>query len=132
MSRTLRTGRIGLEFFWLKSDELNRWQFYSYYENLFSSFVSDNLAGEEDVGNYSCRTRFVSNETESGGTGKAVYCVRAYKDYDDLFDVLYARGTVEHEDRAYVTHYTLAGVPRDIALEFNNKFMESPAWLSSK
>lgn len=132
MSHSLRTGRIGLEYFWLESDELNRWQFYSYYEQLFSSFVSDNRVDEEDVGNYDCRTRFVADESHTGDAGKAIYCVRAYRDYDDLFDVLYARGSIDRKDRAYVAHYTLAGVPRDIALEFNAKFMESSAWLSSK
>lgn len=128
MSQSLSTGRVGLEYFWVQSDELNRWQFYSYYEVLFSSFISDNRAGEDDVGNYQCRTQFVDN----GGTAKTIYCVRAYKDYDDLYDVLYAHGTVDRATRAYIAHYTLAGVPRDAALAFNEKFMESLAWSSSK
>lgn len=121
----LNTGTVEYQSFWLQSEELNVSQFYTMYQDLFASFMPGNSAGEDDVGNFSCQDQFVDG---SLGTDKLVYCVRAYKRFPGLYDVLYLRGSVSKKRQAYISHFTLAGVSREHANTFTRKFMEVIQW----
>lgn len=116
------SGVISYQFFWLEAGELNSSRFQSYYQSLFRRFEPDNRAYEDDVGNYVCDEMFVSDEGD--GKDKLVFCVRAYQKYAGLYDALYLRGSVDREDRAFVSHFTLAGVDKENMNAFLNRFME--------
>ena len=61
-------------------------------------------------------------------SNKSVFCTRAYKDFPKLFDVLYIAISVDRGDQALLSHFTIAGVTQDSALNFTEKFMESISW----
>lgn len=120
------TGSIEYQFFWLQAHKLNSWRFYTYYEKLFQEFVPGNRASEDDVTNFECQdgfTRFASSRQY-----KTLFCLRAYKDYPDLYDVLFLQGTVDHAEKAFVSHFTLAGVSKENSLNFTKRFMEYSQW----
>jgi len=116
------TGVIAYQFFWLEAHELSGPRFLNYYRNLFSAFVPDNRAGEDDVGNYACEERFVVDDNDH--TDKAVLCLRAYREYPSLYDALYLRGSVDDAKQAFISHFTLAGVERDQVGAFLERFQE--------
>ena len=54
---------------------------------------------------------------------RQVFCARAYKDYPQLYDVLFLQGTVDESRAAFISHFTLAGVSRENAKAYARKFM---------
>ena len=120
------TGILEYQFFWLQTDQLNSWQFYSIYEQLFADFAPGNRAGEEDVTEFHCDNNFVTGATER--QSKIVFCTRAYKDYPGLYDSLFLQGSVDSSSKAFISHFTLAGLSRENSLAFARKFMEISQW----
>ena len=118
----LTTGMIGYQFFWMEADRLSAGRFRSYYQNMFSSFAPDNRATKESAGNFVCDESFV--EDPAGHIDKAALCLRAYRQYAGLYDALYLRGSVDMADRAFVSHFTLAGVTQDTIARFLQRFQE--------
>ncbi len=116
----LSTGIISYQFFWLEADKLNTAQFNNYYQALFPNYMPDNSADEDSVTNYSCDEEFVDDSV--GRVDKLVLCVRAYRKYADLYDVLYVRGSVDEADKAFISHFTLAGVERNMLTAFMARF----------
>jgi len=123
------SGIIEYQFFWLEADKLNAPQFYAYYQRLFTDFVPGNKADEKDVGDFNCDDQFViADSVENQRKTKAVFCVRAYKDYPQLYDVLFLQGTVDDSRAAFLSHFTLAGVSQNNARAFVRKFMGVAKW----
>ena len=120
------TGILEYQFFWLETDQLNSWQFYTAYEQLFADFVPGNRASEEDVTEFHCDNNFVTSAT--GRQSKVVFCTRAYKDYPGLYDSLLLQGSVDSSSKAFISHFTLAGLSRENSLAFGRKFMEISQW----
>ena len=61
-------------------------------------------------------------------TNKTVLCLRAYKDFEKLYDVLFVAATLDHSQQGLISHFTLAGVSKESALVFTQKFMDAIAW----
>jgi hypothetical protein len=120
------TGAVEYQFFWLEADKLNSLQFYNFYQNLYADFMPGNRGGEEDVTQFECDNGFVASDT--GRKSKVVICLRAYNDYPELYDMLFLQGTVDHSDKAFLSHFTLAGVSKPNSLAFARKFMEVSQW----
>ena len=131
LNAKFNSGVIEHQFFWLEADKLNQLQFYAYYQRLFSDFAPGNMAREKDVSDYQCDSQFVAAnnvEAQPERKTKAVFCARAYKDYPQLYDVLFLQGTVDDSRAAFISHFTLAGVSRENAKAYARKFMEVAQW----
>ena len=120
------TGILEYQFFWLEADKLNSWQFYAVYENLFGDFAPGNRATEDDVSEFHCDHDFISSASQR--QSKTVLCTRAYKDYRGLYDTVFLQGSVDNSDKAFISHFTLAGVSRENSLRFARRFMEVSQW----
>ena len=120
------TGILEYQFFWLEADKLNSWQFYAVYENLFGDFAPGNRATEDDVSDFHCDHDFISSASQR--QSKTVLCTRAYKDFPGLYDTVFLQGSVDNSDKAFISHFTLAGVSRENSLRFARRFMEVSQW----
>jgi len=116
------TGVIAYQFFWLEAHELGGARFLNYYRSYFDGFLPDNRAGDDDVGEFACKEMFIHDDAQH--TDKVVLCVRAYREYAPLYDVLYLRGSVDESQNAFISHFTLAGVGRDSIAAFLEKFQQ--------
>jgi len=116
----LSTGVIAYQFFWLQADDLSAPRFQSYYRSLYSAFMPDNGADEDNVTNFSCDEMFV--EQTAGAVDKVVLCLRAYRKFSGLYDALYVSGSVDWQDRAFISHFTLAGVEPTTLTAFMDRF----------
>lgn len=126
LNSTFNTGSMEYQFFWLQAHKLNSWRFYNFYQKLFQDFIPGNKASEDDVTNFECQEGFT--RVASVRQYKTLFCLRAYKDYPDLYDVLFLQGTVDDAERAFISHFTLAGVSKSRSLDFTQRFMEYSQW----
>lgn len=123
LNQGFRTGMIEVEYKWAENISLNAVQFSSLLGKLYDRAGPGNRARQTDVGEYVCHEGFVEKPDE-----RAVLCSRAYKKYKGLYDVLYISVTVGHADKGLISHFTLAGVEKDIAMRFVKRFMEASQW----
>ncbi len=125
LGRRFSTGVISYQFFWLEAGQLSAPRFQNYYQMFFENFRPDNMAGEDNVGNFTCGEYFVSDDADDGGNiDKAVLCVRAYRKFEGLYDVFYLRGSIDESRKAFISHFTLAGVERSSVEAFLDRFQQ--------
>ncbi len=123
---SLRTGAIEMEFEWLQSDDFSTNRFYRFLSDGIDGAGAGNLATEEDVTNYRCNTHTVNNRYAV--TTRSILCLRAYKAFDRLYDVLYVAASLDHQQAGLVSHFTLSGVGKSEAMSFTEKFIEAVSW----
>jgi len=129
LSHNFTTGTILYQFNWLESDELNVFQFYNMYQTQIENVYPDNYAGKEDVSNFECRENFhAAGEMDDTTITKGTFCARKYLKYPGLYDVLYIGATVHENNKGLISHFTLAGVNMDTAMQFTRKFLASIRW----
>lgn len=122
----LRTGGIELEFEWLNGKELGQHRFYSLYSRSLVGAGAGNMATKNDVTNYQCEQNKVTNKNQVNS--KTILCLRAYKEFEGLYDVLFIGATLDHDQQGLISHFTLAGVAKESALSFTKQFMDAVAW----
>jgi len=128
VNRNLMTGSMEQQFYWVESDDLNTIQFYEYYQRIFAAYRPGNFGTAKDLGNWDCEENFVQANNLGMERTKAIFCLRAYKKFPGLFDVLFVQGSIDRAQQGFVTHFTLAGTTREMAMAFTTRFMEADVW----
>jgi hypothetical protein len=129
ISSRFHTGAIDYQYAWVTSKELNTMQFHSLFSNLYSSMYTRNRANEDDVTNYQCEQDFVGDgDAGAPEQWRSVFCVRQYKRYPALYDILYMGSLFGKPDKALSSHFALSGVTKDNAMAFTKKFLELQSW----
>jgi len=135
LSDTLQTGAIDYQYGWTTSADLGSLRFHRLLSDSYARMFTRNPAGEDDVTNYQCRTQFVADSNDPDIVYRTVQCVRQYKEYPALFDVLFLSVMLGNDRKSLSSHFALSGVSRENAEAFTRKFMSlatlSPAPLSS-
>lgn len=122
----LQTGTLELEYEWLSSEKLSAAAFYNLFEQGLQSVHPGNAAGKDDVTNYSCQQQRVQNPRQM--QVRVLMCVRAYHAFSDLFDVLLLGASYDRQQQGLISHFTLAGVTRELSQAFSQRFLEAMAW----
>lgn len=126
LNNDFQTGEVEIEFEWLQTDELNTLRFYNFISQSIANAGPGNKANKTDVSNYTCREDLLTNANDV--SQKAVMCLRAYHDFDDLFDVLFISATTDFQQSSLISHFTLSGVSQQSAQRFSRQFMDSVSW----
>lgn len=126
LSSTLDTGPLEIIFGWYESESLNEFQFARVFEQ--NTFVPFNRSGDDDVTEYECAENWVEFENLAPVPFKSNYCLRAYLDYPGLYDVLYVARALMPGSEALYVHYTIAGIGRNKAMEFQRRLLGALAW----
>jgi serine protease Do len=130
LSSEFTTGSVAYQFNWLESEELNSIRFYNMYAAKFAKAYADNDAGKENVTEFVCHEGFIRSTSLSGRrvVTKTTFCVREYKKYRGLFDVLFFGASVHERTAGLISHFTIAGIERDLAMAFMRKFVTNIRW----
>ena len=129
VSARFHTGAIDYQYAWVTSDELNTLQFHTLFSRLYAQMYTRNRAGDDDVTNYQCEQNFVGDESgQRAEQWRSVLCVRQYKKYRQLYDVLYMGSLFGEPDKALSSHFALSGVTKANAMAFTAKFLELQSW----
>ncbi|MGB8839925.1 MAG: serine protease [Aliidongia sp.] len=124
----LNAGLIQLSHTYLRTDDLNSFQ--------FSALVSQHDRGglsanwpQKWLTRQSCRDDFVAGTGERP-VQRIVWCARAYRDFDDLYDVSVTTVTEDRATEAMVSRMTLDGVSFGNAMALSQHFVEGVKWSS--
>lgn len=123
VSQWFQTGMIEVQYKWVENHELTPMQFSTLMQQFYGSARAGNRASEKDVTDYVCHEGFVENPDQ-----RVTLCTRAYRNYKDLYDVLYISTSVGFNDKGLMSHFTLSGVEQKLALQFTRRFMEAGKW----
>ncbi|TLU59933.1 trypsin-like peptidase domain-containing protein [Thalassotalea litorea] len=127
ISDSFSTGKVSMEFHYFEGDDISTWRFYQNYKASITQAAADNQAGKEDVTEFECQHDITSNSNNKL-TNKSIMCVRAYKKYKGLYDIMFLAASVDQTNQALVSHFTLAGVNQTLAQSFTKRFMEASQW----
>lgn len=126
------TGSVEIEYRYMQAKNLSDNKFYHLYQQQIARAGAGNRAGKDDVSEYQCHHDLVMPEstahTSQSINNKSIFCTRAYKDFPGLFDVLYLGASIDKNQQALVSHFTIAGVSQENAMAFTGKFMEAVSW----
>lgn len=107
----------------IADDKLNLARFNSYYEDQFSlPLEAFTNAGESNVTNFDCNSRFVDL---AGKRWKSAFCVRQYKKYPQLYDMHLYMALVGEGRQGMMATQVAQGVSKESALKLARRFMES-------
>jgi hypothetical protein len=121
------TGTMEIEFRTMQAKDIGANKFYHLYQQQIARAGAGNRADKENVTEYQCHNDLVMPENQAINN-KTIFCTRAYKKFPDLFDVLYLSASVDKENQAIVSHFTIAGISQPNALAFTRQFMEAVSW----
>ncbi len=128
INRQMTSGSIEYEFYWFESKNLDDRRFYRYLEKSMSGYPA-NKVGKDDATEFKCEEAFtlLPNVKIPAEQVKSILCARRYKEFSSLFDVFYFR-FAKRDNKALISHFTLAGVTQKSANRFSSKFLENIIW----
>lgn len=119
------SGTVSLQHTYIEGRDLNRYQFASLYESEFDSYMGGAWAGEEHITPFRCH----SDNVQSGElTFKTVFCVRAYRKLEGLYDALLKVAVVGEPQRGLISQLSLFGVSYETATRLSKSYMEAIEW----
>lgn len=121
------TGIIEMQYQYMRTDKINSLKFYHLYQRQINRAAAGNKATKDNVTEFKCHHDLVMPSTQKINN-KSILCTRNYKKFPDLYDVLYLGLSVDHSTQALISHFTIAGIEKDMALAFTKQFMESVSW----
>lgn len=121
------TGVIEMDFQYLQAKQISDTKFYQLFQRRLTRVMPGNKAGKDDVTEFECQHDIVM-PTNQNINNKAVFCTRAYKDFANLYDILYLGISIDKDNQALLSHFTLAGVSQQSSQAFTKQFMESVSW----
>ncbi|MEM8563891.1 MAG: S1C family serine protease [Pseudomonadota bacterium] len=124
---------IEYEFAHMSSDKLGSFRLYNQASSAFAMSWPANRVREDDASNYHCVEDHILSDASTGVPTrfKAIYCSRAYREVEGLFDAFYVGMTTDKSDEILFTHFTLSGFSEENIKRFLTRFLESIQWQSS-
>ncbi len=120
------TAQLHYSFYYYDTDELTPDQFHD--QVGAQNFFADNSAPERYMTGFKCEQSYVDiGEANGEGFRQAGICFRAYRDFPGLYDSLFYMFQGQ-DKRALVSHFTLAAVEPEMAMDFAKRFMEVASW----
>lgn len=126
----LNTGAVRLSHAFLRSVDLNRFQFAAF---LSQQSQLPGLAGfawnRKWYTQQRCHEDFLAGSAgEERPPLRAVWCARAYREFEGLYDVWLTTVTQDHGTEALVSRLSLQGVSYPNAIALGKRFVESVQW----
>ena len=109
----------------LTSEELNTFQFFSLYSDEFQASDRFLHGREYDVTPFQCD---VSNVKHGSLKFRAVFCVRRYKKYEGLYDVIFKAAALGGKRSGLISSLTMSGVSFENARRIARGYLESISW----
>lgn len=130
LKNRFNTGQMHFSFYYYNAREMSSRRFYDLLSG--HGYQPDNRAGRRDVTNYECEQSYLTDAVaadDDDGYRQVGLCFRAYRDLEGVYDALFYlfQG---RDDEALVSHFTLAGIDRQSALDFTTKFIGQAQWKS--
>lgn len=122
LSGDLNTGAIRYEHALRSARKVGSLRFWALMERNFASFYGDLGGDKSSMTGFSCRDDFFDNQ---GLKSKLYLCVRRYREFADLYDIVQRQVVLNRSDQALQSTLILTGVARERGLSFARRFAES-------
>lgn len=121
----LYTGMMSFQHSVLRSTRLGALRFAHVQETRFDAASGSGFDRKHHT-RYACQDRVVAL---SGTRAKMVMCVRGYKRFEGLYDVVVKIATIGNADRALQSQLSMEGVSFHAATAFAQRYMETIEWI---
>ena len=125
VSDRILTGRVDLTYTYHRSIDLNAFQFAHALSQHAS--LADFNPGRR-LTEQACNDAFVAEPGGKGPTLRATWCMRAYREFEGLYNVTVLAATQDRDDEALVAELTMQGVSYANALALGKRFLEAIRW----
>jgi hypothetical protein len=121
LSGDLSTGAIRYEHALRSARRVGVLRFWAQLERSFRSFFGNFGGDEASVTRFSCHQDFFEH---AGLKSKLVLCVRRYREFDGLYDLVQRQVVLGELDRSLQSTLILTGVDREHGIAFARRFAE--------
>lgn len=126
INNEMRSGRVAVRFEWLSSNKLNNIRFYNLVDGRMRMLSYQDGSSKEDFSEHQCQQDLVENMHKV--KMKSVVCIKAYKDYDALFDVMFVSATLDKTQASLISRFYLSGISKASFERFMPTFMDAISW----
>jgi hypothetical protein len=126
VSDRILTGRVDFSQSYYRAVDLNAFQFAKELENRAGGFGFDPRGGRRLTAQ-ECRDDFVSAR-EGGPPLRATWCMRAYREFEGLYDVTLIALTQDRDREALLATLSMQGVSHANAVALGRRFLEAIEW----
>jgi S1-C subfamily serine protease len=125
LSGELGTGAIRYEHELRSARRVGPLRLWSQLERSFRSFFGSLGGDKASVTEFHCHQDFLEHE---GLKSKLVLCVRRYREFDGLYDLVQRQVSLNRPDRSLQSTLILTGVDREHGIDFARRFAEEIRW----
>jgi len=125
INQRMSTGDIRYTHHYLQTEKMNSIRFYNLMTSYFGNSNTSLDGHKDDFTTYNCKTDFIQN---GDILFRTAFCLRRYKEFEDIYDMVLIAGSLVHEKKGLVTKLVLAGVSYENAVKFSKKYLEAFAW----
>lgn len=132
VANDLATGLIDYSHAYVRSVDLNPFQFATF---LSQQYQSSSVPGftRKRVAAQKCSEDFVATaQDNTRPVLRVIWCARAYRELEGLYDVSVTAVTQDREREALVTKLSMRGVSYDGAMAFAKRFLEAVQWAKAE
>ena len=122
----LNTGNIQINHSYVSSTELNEFQFATYLAQLSQPRLVGGGPYRKWYTPERCREDFVGNASLPDRPAlRVVWCAQAYREFDDLYDVVLVAVTQDSGSEALVSRLSMQAVGYDAAMDISRHFLDA-------
>ena len=121
----INTGTIRYTHIHFEDKKMGKFRFYNLIGSYFGSPSTSLSSSKDDFSEYSCKTDYVVHHTIKF---KAAFCLRQYKKFEGLYDMVLTAATLNEDDKSLVTTLVLSGVSYDNAVSFSKHYLGGFEW----
>ena len=125
VSDKILTGRVDVSYSYYKSIDLNAFQFS---KELSQRSWGFERAGAKRLTEQECRDDFVAAGKGAGPALRATWCMRAYREFEGLYDVTLLALTQDRPREALLAQLSMQGVSYANAVGLGRRFLEAIQW----
>lgn len=125
LSGDLTTGAIRYDHELRSARRVGVLRLWSQLERSFRSFYGSFGGDKASVTEFHCHQDFIES---AGLKSKLVLCVRRYREFDGLYDLVQRQVSLNQADRSLQSTLVLTGVDREHGIAFARRFAEAIRW----
>ena len=127
VSDRILTGRVDFSYSYYRAIDLNAFQFAKELSQRSAGPGIDPRAGKRLTGQ-ECRDDFVATATGARPSLRATWCMRAYREFEGLYNVTLLALTQDRDREALLAQLTMQGVSHANAVALGRRFLEAIEW----
>jgi hypothetical protein len=127
VSDRILTGRVDFSYAYYKAIDLNAFQFAKELSQRSAGPGLDPRAGKRLTGQ-ECRDDFVASAPGTKPPLRAAWCMRAYREFEGLYNVTLLALTQDRDREALLAQLTMQGVSHANAVALGRRFLEAIEW----